>query len=208
MEITIGILSGGSSKRFGADKGLAEINGVPMVKIIYNKVKSLSEDIIILLKDRNLLRKYYRILGEKAKILYDVEEKISNPVIGAYSCFKYAKYEYTLLLACDLPLIKTGVIRLLIEEVNGYDAVVPVHPNGYIEPLHAIYHNKKAIEIIKKVIEFNGNMKMRDFISRFKKVNYVSTDRIKELDPNLEIFYNVNTVEDIKRIRKKFSEKE
>ncbi|MHA1311629.1 MAG: molybdenum cofactor guanylyltransferase [Candidatus Helarchaeota archaeon] len=202
MKLTVGILCGGKSTRFGSEKGLALIGNIPMIKRIYSQVCDLSDDIIVLIKNNKLYEKYASILNNKVRILLDIKKDICSPVIGAYSCFKYAKYKYTLLLACDLPKIKVKVLKFLIENIKNYDAVIPRHPNGYIEPLHGIYHNKKSIEMIEIVFKERKNVRMMDFISKLKNVNYISTEEIRELDANLDIFYNVNTINDLKEMNK------
>jgi molybdopterin-guanine dinucleotide biosynthesis protein A len=207
LKISIAILSGGKSKRFGRDKAFALINNTPMIRIVYEKIASLSDDIIIVIKDKELKSKYSSLFPEKVKIALDIHDDFNNPIIGVYSCFKSTKYKFCLLLACDLPLIKEEIIEFLIRELDNYDAIIPRHPNGYIEPMHAIYNTKKSINAIKPLFKEGKDIRMRDFISNLKNVYFISTDLIKRYDQNLDIFLNINTEEDIKKVEKKLERK-
>ena len=185
------------------DKGITLIKGTPMIKIIYNKIKGLSDDIILIVKSEQFYDRYYSIFEDKVRIMFDIINNVRNPVIGAYSCFNYSKYEYTLILACDMPLIKVEALKFLIKNIDDYEAVLPIHPNGYTEPLHAIYKNKACIGKIKELIHINSNIKMMAFIKKLEKVCYLPVKLLRNFDPNLDIFYNVNTTHDIEYVEQR-----
>ncbi|MBD3227986.1 MAG: NTP transferase domain-containing protein [Candidatus Lokiarchaeota archaeon] len=203
LKISIAILSGGESKRFGKDKAFACIKNTPMIKLVYEKVHPFSDDIIIVIKRKKAIEKYRALFPKKVKIGYDIRDDFNNPIIGAYTCFKAANYKYCLLLACDLPLIKRNIIKILINNINDYDAIIPRHPNGYIEPMHAIYQTKKSIRAIEPFFKNKKNIRMQDFISELENVNYISTDLIREYDKDLDTFLNINTIQDIEKVKKK-----
>jgi molybdopterin-guanine dinucleotide biosynthesis protein A len=91
------------------------------------------------------------------------------------------------------------VISLLIRLVPGNDAVVPRWPNGYIEPLQAIYRTKEAYRASLESIA-SEEFRLVNLISRLKEVLYLSTTVIKQLDKELLTFHNINVFNDLETI--------
>ena len=78
------------------------------------------------------------------------------------------------------------------------NAVIPRWPNGYIEPLQAVYRTDKALKASEEAVE-NGRMDMRSMIRGLRRVRYVSTIVIREIDPELDTFMNINSRFDLRR---------
>jgi molybdopterin-guanine dinucleotide biosynthesis protein A len=45
-----------------------------------------------------------------------------------------------------------------------------------------------------------GQLRMRDMIRRLARPRYISTDTLRELDPQLDTYHNVNTPEDLRTL--------
>ena len=70
--------------------------------------------------------------------------------------------------------------------------MIPRWPNGYIEPLHAVYQTELALKAAKNAV-IEGKLKVRALIEKLQGVRYVSTMIIQKLDPELLTFFNINT---------------
>jgi molybdopterin-guanine dinucleotide biosynthesis protein A len=66
------------------------------------------------------------------------------------------------------------------------------------EPLHAVY-SKKLIIKIEKTFE-KGRCSVLTPVFEMEDVVLVEVSEIKELDPELRTFVNINTVEDMERM--------
>ena len=203
------ILCGGKSVRMGADKGLIPLCGKPMLTYVLEACEELFSEIFIILGS-NINKSYEALIDSKARILIDKFPDINSPLVGAYTAFESCEYDYLYLLSCDMPLLNTEVLRLMREVITTENAVVPRWPNGYIEPLHAIYRTKPSREAAKKALSENRR-NMRSLLENLKRVLYLSTRVIEQLDPKLETFFNVNTMNELKkaekRIKKRHKEK-
>lgn len=197
------IMSGGLSKRFGRNKSLIELHGKPLINYLIDKVDLIVDEIIVVVASEHQKRELSKLFsshvkGKHIKIVID-EYALRSPIIGALTGFKYALGEYSLLLPCDTPLISRKVVLLLLQLASGLDAVIPKWPNNYIEPLQAVYNTKAAYEASLEVVK-EKKMRMRDIIKRLNNFLYVSTTILRNLDPKLHTFLNVNTPEELKRI--------
>jgi len=191
------ILAGGFSTRFGSDKGLALLADKPLVKHVLDAVDNIVEEKIVVASSKTQAEAFKKVLGSNVKVAID-KWKIQSPLGGALTGFSEAKSEYALLLPCDTPLISENALALILELCVGKNAAIPRWPNGYIEPLHAAYRVKPALEASQKALS-EGKLDMRSMIEKLSGVRYISTLVLRQLDPELRMFFNVNTTLDLKR---------
>jgi len=191
------ILAGGAAERFGCDKGLVELAGKPLVLHVFDRIRDQVDEVIVVVGSAEQKEAYSEILPSEIDVYIDAE-KGSCPLIGALTGFTNASGAYSILLPCDTPFISKDVIELLFEASHKVDATIPRWPNGYIEPLQAVYHTGSALSAAKQAV-MNGERRMRSMISLLHSVRYFSTIVLREINPDLLTFFNVNTIQDLKR---------
>ena len=197
LDRTAIILAGGFSTRLGGEKGLALLANKPLIMHVLDAVDAVVEEKIVVVSSNLQAEKFAKILGSNAKITVD-KNGIQSPLVGALTGFREALGEYALLLPCDTPLVSRDILALLLELCIGKNAVIPRWPNGYIEPLHAAYRVKPALEAAEKALG-EGRLDMRSMVEKMRNIRYVSTLVFQQLDPQLKIFFNVNTPLDLKK---------
>lgn len=133
---------------------------------------------------------------KKFSVPYVVDEEVAGPVSGMLAGFRKLSSEYVFVAACDMPFLSEPVLEFMEKRVM-LDGLVPRHPDGFLEPLHAFYAREKTI----KLIEAGGNKSPRQLIEKFNMV-YLDTEIIKEFDPQLKCFANANTREELEKLRK------
>lgn len=201
LDSAVAILCGGKSVRMGTDKGLVPLCGKPMLLYVLETCEEVFSEIFVVLGS-NINKSYEELIGNRASILIDKFPEVNSPLNGAYTAFENCKQKYLYLLSCDIPFLNTEVLKLMREIITTENAVVPRWPNGYIEPLHAIYRAKPSLEATQKTLSENL-MDMRSMIKNLRSVLYLSTLVIEKLDPKLETFFNVNTVSELKKAEEK-----
>jgi len=133
-DITGIVLAGGKSSRMGLDKGLIKMNHQTFIEVVINAMKPLVGEIIIVSNNSDYDK--YGCLRINDLI------KDSGPIAGLYSGLCFSQSDYNLVLSCDIPFIKTDVLKyLFIDEYTKYD-VVQLKSNKKTMPLIAIYHKK------------------------------------------------------------------
>ncbi|MDH5267770.1 MAG: hypothetical protein OEW62_08855, partial [Candidatus Bathyarchaeota archaeon] len=76
-------------------------------------------------------------------------------------------------------------------------------PNGYIEPLQAVYHTKSALTATKTALK-EKKLDLQSMIAHLKSIRYISTLVLKQIDSELSTFFNINTLEDLRKAEYRF----
>jgi molybdopterin-guanine dinucleotide biosynthesis protein A len=190
------ILAGGVSSRFGQDKGLLQLANKPLIKHVLDAISTLVDEKMVVASSKVQAENYAKVLGSDVNVLIDVDDA-QSPLVGALTGFKEAHERYALLLSCDMPFVSRDVISLLFEMCINRNAVIPRWPNGYIEPLQAVYCTKPAYEAAKNALS-EGKLNMQSMVDRLRGVRYVSTLVLEQLDLELRTLFNINTLLDLR----------
>jgi molybdenum cofactor guanylyltransferase len=189
------VLAGGFSSRFGEDKGVLKLAGKPLLTHVTDAVRDAVDEVIVVTSSEDRVEKYALLVAGSVRFAVDQTE-LKGPLVGALSGFSVAKGEYCLLLPFDTPFVSGDVVSLLFEVCQGKAAVIPRWPNGQIEPLHAVYHTAEALNAARIALD-EGRLDMRGMIEKLRGVRFISTLIIRQLDPELRTFFNVNTKVDL-----------
>jgi molybdopterin-guanine dinucleotide biosynthesis protein A len=200
MERAAVVLAGGFSKRLGQDKGLVKLAGKPLVTHVLERASEVVDEVLVVVSSESQKEAYSLVVPNENKIFVD-DENVRSPLIGALTGFANTRAEYSLLLPCDTPFVSGKVIELLFETCVGVDAAVPRWPNDYIEPLQAVYRTSSALEATRQALG-HGEMRPLSMIRLLRRMRYLSTLVIQQLDPHLTTFFNVNTPLDLAKAEK------
>jgi len=190
MKITGIILAGGKNLRMGKNKAFLEVNGERIIDRTKNLFLALFDEVLLV---TNSFPDYLHLNLRMVADLYAGKGALG----GIYTGLFHASHSHAFVAACDMPFLNKDLIRHLIDLSPGYDIVIPKTQDGW-QPLHAIY-SQKCLPFMEELIQ-QDNLKIIDFFHRVKK-REVPTEEILPLDPNLASFLNVNTPEELARIR-------
>jgi molybdopterin-guanine dinucleotide biosynthesis protein A len=191
------ILAGGLSTRFGQDKGLLLLANKPLIKHVMNAIGNLVNEKLVVVSSEAQASNYVKATGLNAKILID-KQNVRCPLVGVLTGFEEAHGEYSILVPCDTPFVSREILSLLLELCPNKTAVIPRWPNGYIEPMQAVYQTKSAAKVTTEALK-EGKTNMQCVIDKLHGVRYISTLVLQQLDPELKTFLNVNTALDLKK---------
>ena len=175
----------------GENKAFIQIEGVPIIKRIYDLFKELFQEVIIVTNQKDLFS--------------DFDSEIYSDLIpdkgalgGLYTGIFFSSFRHSFCVACDMPFIKKSLVQYLIKNIEDEDVIVPRTKDG-LQPLHAIY-SKDCVDPIRKSIE-EGKSKILDFYY-LVKVKIVDEKDFLRLDRGRESFINVNTPEELLSVRR------
>ena len=96
----------------------------------------------------------------------------------------------------DMPFIDPVTVGRLFELADGHDAATPLWPNGYVEPLHAVYRARTAADTALALIGW-GETRLRMILRSLPDVAYLPVSEIAAVDPVLSTLFDVDTEEDL-----------
>lgn len=188
MNITGIILAGGKSSRMGTDKGLAQINGKPMISYVINSMKlaGISEIIIVA---NNL---DYRQFGLP---VYPDVIKDKGPLGGIYTGLLKSQTVKNLILSCDVPFVDEKILRFLIE--NSSDELISVVSyQDHVHHLIGMYDASLISSLGEHLLE--NKLKVKCFNDKHtRKVLELKKSLLKTNNHSLS---NVNTMEELKKL--------
>jgi molybdopterin-guanine dinucleotide biosynthesis protein A len=195
--MTGAILAGGENRRIPLLKGYIEVNGKRIIDSSVGLIKSLFERVIISTNAPEL----YFYCG--VPMIGDVIAQ-RGPLTGIFSVLSNIKDDAIFVTACDMPFINERLIRYMVNKYNGlnsgadkWDAVMPVF-EGNPQPLFGIY-SKNILGIIEERLN-KGLRKLKDMLTEIN-VLYIKEEEVRQIDPEGRSFLNINTMEDLEKIR-------
>jgi len=179
------VLSGGASSRMGKDKGLCEFRGKALITYAIEALLPLCDSILI---SSNYVDNYD---GFGYQVVVDEHNGI-GPIGGIYSSLKKSLTKHNLIISCDTPFLNTQLLKLVLENSDNYDVVVPEHGNSFIEPL-AAYYSSDIVDQIEISIKRNDYKLMNLFNEvKFKSINVDAIPGFSNI-----LFRNLNTPDDL-----------
>ena len=126
------LLSGGRGQRMGgADKGLLDWQGRPLIAWLHELVRPLTDDLII-----SCNRNAERYAPFADRLVSDDEADFQGPLAGIRAGLRTARQANVLILPCDAPQLDRPLLEALLS-LAGERAVV-VRQGEFLEPLFSV----------------------------------------------------------------------
>ncbi len=181
-DITGVILCGGRSSRFGGNKALARVRGVPMVKRVLEVMESLFGPLLMV---TNLPEEYASF---NIPTVSDLEPN-QGPMGGIVTAFHHSSNDRLFVVGCDMPILDPETIRGVIEAGQGSDAAVPTH-DGIREYLMALY-SRNLVSGMKDSLR-RGEYSLGRFLADNRRIAWIPIDGVS--------CANVNSQDDLKEL--------
>jgi len=198
------ILAGGASSRMGQDKALIHLDGLPLLRRVYDRADQVCSQVYVMTPR---IESYGRILPPTVQFLQEPLE--SNPQ-GPLCAFQQAltslveaktiRQGWLLLLSCDLPFLHSRVLEQWIAQLSLNDTFpglnqplphpliwVPRNTQGWWEPLCGFYH-QTCLPYLNQFID-QGGRSFQTWLNGEFRENRVGVLSI----PDPEILFNLNT---------------
>jgi molybdenum cofactor guanylyltransferase len=99
-------------------------------------------------------------------------------------------------VACDMPFLTPVVVEYLALQRVDCQAVVPL-VGGFPQPLAAFYA-KSCLDEVRACLHGTGKHSFRALLDKVR-VCYVSEAQLREVDPQLRSFFDLDTPQDVAR---------
>ncbi len=187
------ILVGGAARRAGGrEKYFFTFQGRTFIDRLIDTLREVVDEIVVVARDPEQCERFIHL--DDVRCIPDIRRDL-GPIGGLHAGTLAAHGEYIFVAACDMPCINPGVVRMLFDAALGYDAAIPSWNADMLEPLHAVYWRSALLAYLEE----HESLSLRPMI-RSLNTHYVSVETIREIDPDLLTFTNINKVEDLQLI--------
>ena len=182
------ILAGGRGSRMGFDKQLLEIHRVRLIDRLIENLKKEFNDIIIVTNRPELYCDFEEVITEDI-----IKQK--GPLSGIHAGLSITKSKYAFVLACDMPEINIDYIRFMKGKLDQENTLACVTKHGdRIQTFNAFY----SVEIKNKIEEYlYADRRSINSLLKDLNITYISEEEARKFSPNLDMFLNLNTKEDL-----------
>jgi molybdopterin-guanine dinucleotide biosynthesis protein A len=182
------ILAGGQSSRFsGRNKAFIDVYGTLTIDRIYHLFTDLFDEIILVTKDPRPYLQYDMLIVTD---FFDIPSSLTGIHAGLF----YSSNPFAFFSACDTPFLKKELVQTILDRIKPeFEAIIPETSKG-MEPLCAAY-SKKSLNTIETHLAQDKLKIMRIFKKR--RVKMISEKVLRQADPTLLSFFNINTPEDL-----------
>lgn len=185
------ILAGGDSKRIGTDKGLIDLDGKTLIRYVIESLRPVVDELIVVVGSAERVPVYRDAVGSDVRVVPDMYDD-GSPMIGLITGLTHASGDYAVVAACDMPFINSDLVDLLFLlsfELNG---TLLVKPNGWVEPLPAVYKvdigRERAVQLRDQ-----GDLRLRKVLETLPDVARIQVERLRVIDPELRSFFDLDT---------------
>lgn len=195
------IVAGGRSRRMGQDKRRLKLwgaDGPTLLEHTLAVLAPLCAELIVVLNDPEAW-------PQLTATLVGDRYPDGGALGGIYSGLAVTTQQHALVVAADMPLLNGALLRWMIAQPRDYDVLAPqlaetsqARNRLGVESLHAIY-SRACLDPIAAQLDA-GNPQVIGFFDQVR-VQLIQPATIAELDPRGDAFRNVNTPDELERVR-------
>jgi molybdopterin-guanine dinucleotide biosynthesis protein A len=192
------ILAGGQSRRMGRPKAALMFGQRTLLERLITELRNGFDDILIIAappeSEAFPIEHLLRTAPSSVRLLRDLRP-YEGAAVALARGLAAAANDVAFICSCDLPLLRFTVARALCEMLNGYEAVIP-DIGSKAQPLCAVYR-RSAAPVIEMQLAYGERRLTR--IAGALEAYHPGELQLREIDPDLRSFMNVNTPEDYTR---------
>ncbi len=189
------ILAGGRSRRMGRDKALLPLPGSgqeTFLEHIVTVLTPLCQEVMLVARDDAQAAAYAQHVPAHVRIVTD-RIPDSGPLMGLYSGLSTIQSSHALVMAVDMPFIQPGIASFLLAQPLDEAIILPiVEENPQV--MLAVYP-RSILPIVEECLS-SGLRGPRALLQKVP-VRYVEEERLREIDPQLRSFVNINRPEEM-----------
>jgi len=186
------VLAGGAASRYGgAPKGLLEVGGRRILDRVIDAVRAVTDSSPLLVANASDAGSW----RADVQTVADVRPGFGS--LGGIYTAVTAGPEPVLCVAWDMPFVPPALLRALVEgfTAGDYDAFLPESSGRRgLEPLCAVYGPACGPAIARRLE--NGDLKAISFHADVR-VGILSLAEVRKFGDPAELFFNVNTPDDL-----------
>ncbi len=192
-DITVAILAGGKSSRFGTPKEHAIFRDRKLIQISLEIAGKISTNKMIISGNR------YPELSPNIPVVKDIIPDL-GPIGGIYTAMHQADTPYIATLPCDMPLLTPRVYQILATHQKDIYPVAAISESG-LEPLVGIWPVSNITVFLESIC--HKRLSLRNVLAQTNAATIYIPDYFDNYSP--DIFFNINYRSDLKYLKNQTS---
>lgn len=190
------VLRGGKSSRMGIDKSQLEFQGNTLLGHVVSQVAKFASPIVIAGGPEIATTNRFPVTVVKDE----------HPNVGPLEGIRVGlaalaqSVEFAFVTGCDAPLIRPQLIAHLFDLIENHQAVVPVQGER-VFGMTAIYRTDIAGDLQALI---NQEQRRVQDLAKYFDAFQIDLKSLKEYDPGLDSFININSQKDYERLLERF----
>ncbi len=187
--VTAFVLAGGRSSRMGSDKALLSYGGETLLnRALKTSAAVASRTIIAGQKEK------YGAFGEVVEDVYPE----CGPLGGIHAGLNATQTDINLMLSVDMPLMTAAFLQWFVAQASAAEELIVVPDAlGGPQPLCAVYR-RAVLPAVEQALR-SGEFKIGRLFTQVS-TRYVSEQEIVAAGLSIEVFKNVNTVQEFEEL--------
>jgi molybdopterin-guanine dinucleotide biosynthesis protein A len=188
------VLVGGEARRAGGrEKYFFLRDGKTFIEHILDALGEVVDEVVLAARDPAQCERFRHLAG--VRCVSDIRKGV-GPTGGLHAGILAVRGDLVAVVACDMPCINPRILRHLFSLMDDYDAVIPAWNPEMLEPLHAVYRRSALLAYLEEP----GHRSLREMVKALR-VRFVEIEEMRQMDPELRAFLNVNKVEDLEKLK-------
>jgi len=158
-EVSVAVLAGGRSRRFGSDKRLLTLEGTTLLGRTLALAATLSRDVVLVVADAADVARVAPVVaahrsagqaGQRGELRVVTDTRAdTGPLAGLEAALGAAHHELVLVLAGDHPRLGTDLLTLLLDTARALPQARAVTIGGPLgpEPMLTVHHRASLPEV-------------------------------------------------------------
>jgi len=190
------ILVGGEARRAnGEEKYFFRYKGKTFIERQIDSIRPVVDEIILVARNPEQCLRFSHF--DDIRCITDIRRGI-GPIGGLHAGALAAQGDLLFVSACDMPCIRTDVVRHLFTAIGDCDAAIPCWNPEMLEPLHAIYRRSVLVDYLRN----HENFSLRPMI-RTLRTRFIPVSELRQFDSDLMTFTNINHLEELRKFHEK-----
>ena len=190
------ILAGGSSSRMGRNKALLPLpanQAITFIEYLVSLLKEFCSETLIVARDQAHASDY---AFPGVRVTFDETPDI-GPLMGLYSGLSAINTARALVVAVDLPCIQPALLSFLLSQPLSTDSLLVPLVHNVPQVLLAIYPRSVLPVIKEQLLQVRRDLRC---LLDVAPVQFVEEAQLRQIDPRLRSFMNVNTPEELREL--------
>ena len=188
--LSVVILAGGRSSRFGRDKLAEPIDGTPLLDRAVDAVRSIADDLVVVAPP-GTIPDVPDVPG--VRVVHD-PVAFEGPLSGARTGLAAASGSIVAIVGGDMPDLVVAVLESMVVALDGFDVVV-LEDDGRPRPLPMVVRRRPALEAADRLLDA-GERRLRALTETLATC-VIEESTWRSLDPDARTLRDIDTEADL-----------